>query len=114
MAGAAILVAGPGGLILKLLRLVHSGRAVGEGPTRVGFSPSADFPQCWFEAGSSRWLSCKGCLTTRASSLLQTGYYPSPNAASEEGLVTEGALIFTKQAVSSRVRRLQAETSSEA
>lgn len=43
VAGAAILLAGPGGLILNLLRLVHPSRAVGVERARVGlFSPSAD------------------------------------------------------------------------
>lgn len=90
VAGAAILIAVPWGPAVKLLRLIRSSRVVGEGHAGVGlFPPSVDLKLA--AAGSHL---ADGCLTISASSLLQTGDYPSTATVSKEEPVIEGALFL--------------------
>lgn len=90
MAGAAILIAVPWGPAVKPLRLLRSSRVVGEGHAGVGLFPlSVDLKLA--PAGSHL---ADGYLTTSASSLLQTGDYPSTATVSKEELVIKGALFL--------------------
>lgn len=72
------------------MRLIRSSRVAVEGRTGVDlFSPCVGLK---LAAASSCLAS--GCLTTSASSLLQSGNYPSLNVVSKEELVIEGALFL--------------------